>query len=180
MLIPTTLVQSGSGGYSLIAEVLVDANGLATVDFQNIPAAYRHLHLYFRARSEGGSSADIQLRFNNDSGANYFVEVVRGVAGLASAATLASQTAGNIASVPQTSAAETFDAHGLIKIPYYATGTVDRVAFSEYALSTASGTQVGQFGAYWTGTTAVSRVQLILSTAADFKEGSIFSLYGIT
>ncbi len=132
----------------------------------------------YRARAESGASADGLLRFNNDSSASYFVQTLRGTAGLGSAATLATQTAGNIFSVPDTD--DTFEGYGVIKVNYYRQGTFQRTAFCEFVLSSASGTTVGQFGAFWTGSDPVTQITFTLSTAADFKEGSIFSLYGIT
>jgi hypothetical protein len=178
MLIPTTVLTASPSGMTLVQEISVPAGGQATIDFQSIPQSYRHLEIRFRARIESGAAGDGTLRFNNDSGANYFVEVIRGVAGLGSAATLASVTSGNIFSMPDTD--DTFEAYGVIKVNYYCNGTFQRSAFSEYCCSASSGTNVGQFMAGWTGSDAVTSIQLTTSTAADFKEGSIFSLYGIT
>jgi len=165
-----------TGPMVLIQEIVAPSGGSATIDFTSIPGTYRHLELWFVARSEGAAN-DILLRFNNDSAANYRLEVLRGSGSSASAATLSAQTAANIASVPATGSG--YDAHGKILFPYYATGAFNRLAVSSYGLYDGSNSQVGAFSAQWSSTSAVTRITLFIS-GTDIKQGSIFSLYGIT
>lgn len=167
--------SSSGSGPTLIQEIIVPSGGSASVDFTSIPSTYRHLEIWYVARSEGTAS-DINLRFNNDSAANYRLEVIRGSGTSASAATLTAQTQANIASVPATGSG--YDSHGKIIFPYYATGAFNRIAVSNYGLYDGTNSQVGSFSAQWSGTAAITQITLLIS-GLDIKEGSIFSLYGI-
>ena len=172
-----TATDLGSSlGSGLIQEITVPSGGSANIDFTSIPGTYRHLELWFVARSEGAAN-DMLLRFNNDSGANYRLEVLRGTGATASAATLSAQTAANIASLPATGSG--YDAHGKILFPYYATGAFNRIAVCNYGLYDGTNSNVGTFSGQWSSTAAVTRITLFIS-GVDIKQGSVFSLYGVT
>lgn len=168
---------AGSLGSGLISEIVVPSGGSANIDFTSIPGTYRHLELWYAARSEG-TATDLMLRFNNDSGANYGVEVLRGGGTGASAATVAGSTSANIVSIAATGG--TYDGMGKIMVPYYATGAFTRTAISEYALHDGTNRVVGTFAGFWSSTAAVTRITLFTQSGSDVKEGSIFSLYGVT
>lgn len=176
MLIPTTVLTGPASSVSFIQEIAVGVGGAAQVDFTGIPQTYRHLEIRYACRSEG-SATDLLMRFNNDSGSNYNVQVMRGAGTGTTAATLSAVAQANIASVPASGG--TFDGIGRIHIPYYAQGTLTRSATCEYSLNDGVNNQVGVFAAMWTGTAAITRITLFLS-ALDLKEASIFSLYGIS
>jgi hypothetical protein len=161
----------------LIQEITVASGGAASIDFTSIPGTYRHLELWCRVRSEG-AEGDLMLRFNNDSGSNYSVGLIRSIASSANAATAAS-TAANILPLPATGAV--MSGFGKIIVPYYATGTEARSALGNGGGAFSGGYHSSQYMATWTGTGAITRITLFNSTGGtDIKEGSIVSLYGIT
>ncbi len=171
------IIAGGVGALSLLDEKVAPSGGSANFDFTSISGAYRHLELWGMVQSEG-SATDLLMRFNNDSGANYHLQVDRGTGSSANAATVASQTSGNITSVPATGDGQ--PGRFKIHVPYYSEAFFKKMAFSEYGNWTSTSTiTVGQFAVAWTGTAAISRVTLFLPSI-DLKEGSTVSLYGIT
>lgn len=172
-------IQALIGGRYLIQEIAAGGSGSATIDFSSIPSTFRHLELWCIAQTENATEQDLVMQLNGDTGSNYTTVVVRGNGTSASSAAVAITTQGNIMSMSPTGSA--VPSHGVIKFPYYATGSLQRTALSEYMQnSTGTTLNVGQFAVRWSSTSAINRIVLFASGGAtDIKTGSIFSLYGI-
>lgn len=172
------IIAGGVGAMALLDEKVAPSGGSANFDFTSISGSYRHLELWGMCQSEGAAN-DLLLRFNNDSGSNYHLQVLRGTGTSANAATVASGTSANIASLPATGDSQ--PGRFKIMVPYYSEAFFRKMAFSEYSNWTSTSTiTVGEFAAAWTGTAAISRITLFLPSSIDLKEGSTVSLYGIT
>ena len=66
-------VTPSSSSYESIATVTVGAGGSSTITFSSIPSTYEHLQLRFIVRSAAAAnSCAVFVRFNSDSGSNYY------------------------------------------------------------------------------------------------------------
>lgn len=59
---------SPEGGYDALATAIVPAGGASTITFSGIPQTYKHLQIRYVAQ---GSSPDIAVQYNGDTGLNY-------------------------------------------------------------------------------------------------------------
>ena len=92
-------VTVAPNSYESIATVTVGAGGQSTISFTSIPSTYKHLQIRSISRvtsSAAGSTAsygaNALLRFNSDSGANYWWHYVLGDGSSASAGNSGSAT----------------------------------------------------------------------------------------
>ncbi len=180
----TPLVSSSVSAFISI-ETIVAGGSDAIIDFLNIPTTYQHLFI-IGSGAMGGAvvEADLELRFNNDSGANYN-EVNMG--GENASALAASAAATNEILVGQIKGASGTADHASqlqINIPNYKdtvffktvmgeSGHIPNVTLADFAVKINSG--------IWEDTAAISRITLLSTTgsAGNFVSGSTFSLYGL-
>jgi hypothetical protein len=178
--------QTG-GAQTLICSQVLGASQ-ATFDTNtllggNIPQTYNHLRLMVQGRGDAASTSVFsQIRFNNDSGANYDYDqsLVRtsSVQRVASAA-----TAGALGDISAASSTAGVAGEFSADIVNY-TGTVLRKQWrgtgwaKDSADGTTSGYETVTFGGEWRNTSAITRLQVILS-GGNFIAGSSFYLYGI-
>jgi hypothetical protein len=64
------------GDFESIATVTVGAGGASSVDFTSIPSTYTHLQI--RALVKPAVAANIGIRYNSDTGANYIAHYLAG------------------------------------------------------------------------------------------------------
>jgi len=154
-----------------------------------IPATYNHLLLYMQGRtsSVGGVLYDgVHLRFNNDSGTNYYDELTQ-VKGSAAVSSLEVGTATRsfVGGFPNTSglagAAGTID---VLLIGYASAFQKNVRARGNKMLATSpSGSWfMEEFAGYWLNTAVISRITALNDGpgGTNFTAGSSFYLYGIT
>lgn len=180
MLIPTTVLTnpSGGGSYTLIQEITAPVGGSATVDFNGIPGTYRQLQLIGLVQTENVAAQNLLVRFNSDTGANYtfqgqFISNAAGTAseGLAQTSTIFAICSGTGESFPMSFTAT---------IPQYAGTSFNKVFHAEWGGFYASHNQLGQFSGTWASTAAITTLTLFSGGSSDIKQGSVFSLYGIS
>lgn len=172
-------IAAGVVGTSRIAEVVLGA-AAATIDFTAIPATYRHLLVYLYARGDSGVVTNLQIRFNNDSAANYDYQRHQGQAAASVASESFAQT--QIAAfslVAASSPVNIFNCYSMW-IPHYANTANQKVAlldaFHKEGITT--GLMVTyHVGAAYRSTAAISRVTLFPG-AGNFVAGTMASLYG--
>lgn len=154
----------------------------ASIDFTSIPATYRHLLLICHGRGDNASVAvNTTVTFNGDTGSNYDLQMVNGIAAAASAAELFGQTGLAISSFPAASASAGRAGSAVIFFPHYANATLAKTAIvlMGYITGTTTGTGVVtlRIGVWRTSNAAINQITLTLS-AGNYIAGSCFTLYG--
>jgi hypothetical protein len=181
------------GAMTLICSQVLSV-AAATFDTQTIlggaiPGTYNHLLLVMQGRtsSSGGVLYDgVLLRFNNDSGANYY-RISTEIKGSAAVSSLqvAGDTRALVGKMTNTSGlageAGTLDA----MIVGYTSGFNKNVrsrANVQYAISPNTSWELDEFASYWQSTAAITRITALNDGAGgtNFIAGSTFYLYGIT
>lgn len=180
----TPLAASGAAGMVEIETIEGDGTG-ATIDFTSIPTTFRHLLIIGQARFDGAvTEALIEVRFNNDSGANYNEQdlFADGVSAVTNAAI--NQNEITLGKVPGASATANHAGQLEAMIPNYDAENLYHTISGEYSHirnDTIADFETGVSGGQWKDTTAINRITLLSTTASadNFDTGSIFTLYGL-
>jgi hypothetical protein len=169
------------GGLEVIDDLIVSGSVLASYDTNtrlggNIPAIYKDLILAIKGKSD--VNGNLQMRFNNVSTANYYVQLLESVG--------AASTASEILTAAQFTVGNSFGpGTGLsnfaeITVPNYLDTTFPPGYRADYWFSTNNNTgtlRKGSSGGALSGGGAVIRIQAFLS-GANFAIGTRFTLYG--
>lgn len=154
----------------------------ATIDIQNIPQIYAHLRLVLMGRADNAvASQSSYIRFNGDAGANYADQVVRGIAGAASA--LEDNSTSNPFGGYVTGASATAGHVGVsaIDIPAYAQTTLFKnwVGVNHMSSALTTGQHIAStLSGVWANTAAINRITL-LPAAGNWAAGTRATLYGV-
>lgn len=146
-----------------------------TVVFSSIPSTYRHLQIRGFAANTG-SAVNTNIRFNGDTGSNYFAHYISasGTAVLAGGTTTQTSIDGPII----TSTASAYTAVVMDILDYKDTNKYKTVRFlSGVDLNGASTWLEFKSGA-WSSTTAINSLTITTPTGA-FTSNSHWALYGI-
>lgn len=162
-------------GLVLIEDKLLSVNG--AIDFQAIPATFKHLRLVASLRSTIAADFEpLSLRFNNDAtAANYGGQHWYGVGATVSGAALSSS-----ALIGQVNgAAATAGAWGSLTLDLIDYANASRHKTSLAVLGLLTGATVGIYNAAhrWASTAPIDRIALIV--ANQFAAGSRATLYGM-
>lgn len=175
----------GSGGSTLIcthtvsvAQSSIDTN---TVIGGVIPTSYKHLLLVAQGLSTHADTAvPTLLRFNNDSGANYYDQRTYSSATTVAADESIGATAGRIGNFPGSTATQKLSSIQVL-IPNY-NGTTFKKSWSSEAFHASNKTtgtlQAVQIGGLWDSSAAITRLA-IHSNSGNLDVGTVFSLYGL-
>lgn len=151
----------------------------ANFDITGIPAgANLEIYTYLRT-TQAAISSSANLRFNNDSAANYDSQRLRGAGATASAAFTAGATSGLFTDAPGASATANKFAATHILIPNYAGGVghTTVIARTSHVEGIASGDMYAeQYNVVWRSIAAINRVTL-LPVSGNFKAGSRCTVY---
>lgn len=178
--------RSSSSGTSTAAVEVVAASTLsvaaASIDFTGIPATYKHLRLVLVGRSDQATSlTTLRIRFNNDSGANYFWQSLKGFATNVQAADSTGQTSGQVGDFPAASASANIPGALTLEIPNYAGTVFEKAAFGVYvgrSSASSSNQYLTEVGFAWGSTAAISRITAF-PAAGNFIAGTVATLYGL-
>lgn len=172
--------ESGTSPMEVIAETVL-ASPAASIDFTSIPATYRHLMIALSGRSDRSATSDpVSVRFNNDSGANYDQQLLRGSNSVASASATVAATSAQVLQIPAASVGAGVASGGQVIIPNYAGTTLQKHAtgVGGLKLGTTTGDQyTQQFSISWRSSAAINRVTLV--TIGNLVAGTVATLYGI-
>lgn len=166
-------VQSGGGAMTQLYDNIA-AGAIASWDVSSGLTGYNHLKIVLQARGDTANPAtSINLRFNNDSGANYSsngsggeqigVTLIR--IGACPAATGLADSAGIVEAIVPNYASTTFK-----KNLWSSGGRVD-------ALSGGNVTNETEIG-FWNNTAAITRITIAAGTG-NFVAGSRLTIYGL-
>jgi len=165
-----------NNSYESISTVTVGAGGSSTVTFSSIPSTYKTLQLRAYATSTNGTVADVYMRFNSDSGANYFCHQLRGGG---STVQQFSYTSQNQMILTSNTGQSTTDPNSVVcTIVDYSSTTKNKTIRSRTGYDQGSSGESIFWGGAWNNTAAVSSINLSLS-GGSFYQYSKFALYGI-
>lgn len=172
------------GALTKIAEVVLSSPA-TNIDFSSIFGTYSALKLIWYLRGDNATTGGefVGIRFNNDSGANYYSEYLQAFAASVTSGESLGATSGRVAYMPKGSdAANLFNAYEIL-VPHYAQATNKKHYASTGSVAVGTGTSaigVAHFAGFWNSTAAIDRVTLIPLTSTNFVSGSKVVLYGIT
>jgi hypothetical protein len=186
---PTTAVGTGdlitaaqlNGLPVMIANTTLSGD-VASIDFQSIPAHYAHLMLvcYLRG-STASASLNCVARFNNDSGANYDHQYVRGLAATASAVEVFADIAMVLGLIPGSTAGGNLFGGGTIVVPHYANSANNKSSVAGWGIkagTASSNLAVQESAGFWRSNSAINRVTILAATG-NLVTGSRITLYGL-
>ena len=176
---------SGSGSvYFTQIQQIVTAASQATVDFTSIAATFSSLLVEWISRDTqaGTGVVGIDLKINNDGTSGNYTSVFRSgsqnavavVSNIAAAA-----TGVQIGAHPQDGNTAGMAGTGTVKIIGYASTTWHKRVLAHFGQDDATSNGLTSFhNARWKSTSALNRLTFTAGGTA-FKDGSIFTLYGI-
>ncbi len=128
---------------------------------------------------QAAAQANLQMRLNGDSGANYAMAVAYGFSGGAGGTTATAQTSAQIAyMVAATSLANTGTCF-VLEIPFFNSTTFFKTWVARdtgVVGTTITGIETDRFGGVWLSTAAITQVTLF-PASGNFIAGSTFALY---
>ncbi len=178
---------AGAVTYATPAMVLLFSTTLGssgTFDQASIPQTFNDLLVVFIARgTDAGATDSLQVRFNNDSGANYGSQIVFGNQANPAATEHVSQT--SIGALPTITAAGFASARfvaGQVWIPGYASTAWQKTTATNSPIGlaiTSAGMIAQAVTGLWNATTAINRIQAFGASTANLVAGSQMRIYGI-
>lgn len=153
--------------YKALANITLSSSA-ASVTFGSIPGTYRDLVLVIDGTV---SSADtLGLRFNSDSGNNYFSVSMNGNGSTASSGSWTSVSSGYFGIFYTT------QSNAIINIMDYSATDKHKTFISR---SNNAGNLVRAHATRWASTNAITSVTLTSFGGVNYSSGSTFALYGI-
>jgi hypothetical protein len=154
----------------------------AQIDITGIIADYAHLKLEIAARGDTAAlEANVALRFNNDSGANYNRQGLQATNATLTAAGTINNTSLIVGTMPAGTAVANAAATIVAEIRNY-TGTTLFKAIKAAAAwenaDTAAGQSLSSTGGTWKATPAAVNRITVLASAGNFAAGTRVTLYG--
>lgn len=170
-----------NAGWVPLAETILIA-AAASIDFQSISAAYRHLKLVADLRSSAALTQEgCDMRFNNDSGANYDWQGVYSFGTAMASEEILGGSAGRLGFVTAANAPANVSSGFAIDIFNYAATTFNKSYGSLGTNKRGTSTQemLTQYVAgAWRSSAAINRVT-ILAASGNLAIGSMATLYGL-
>ena len=178
------LIPIGPAGVGtvLLASQTLSATS-ASFDFAGLSAAFSHLRIYALLRGTAAAvSVNAQIRFNNDSGANYDDQAVYAHATTAGGAATSAGTSAIFGGVTASNA--TAGEYGIVvaELPFY-TATNARKTFAGTSTSYDTAGTTSTYwtmvqGGSWRNSAAVNQVT-IFPASGSWAAGSAVSVYGV-
>ena len=169
-----------SPSYESIATVSVGSGGSSSISFSSIPSTFKHLQIRALVRGTVAASTDAwYLRYNSDSGSNYFgTHILYGTGSAAGVYASGTQTQNQISdSVGSTATANTF-ATSVTDILDYSSTNKYKTQRTLYGFDLNGSGTVALSSGLWLNTSAVSTI-LLAPSSGNFAQYSSFALYGI-
>lgn len=162
-----------------IATTTVGSGGASTIEFTSIPSTYTHLQIRGIARgTRVDTSANNQIRFNSDTGANYASHYLTGNGSSGSSGNETSSTyiyTGGL--VSSLSTANSFETSVIDILDYANTNKFKTVKILSGWDANGSGL-AALWSGHWRNTNAITSITLF-PNANGFAQYSSFQLYGV-
>lgn len=171
------------GAYDSIATATVANTTTTTLTFTSIPATYTHLQLRYLIRTDrtDGSSDAIGMRFNSDTGSNYYRHrfEAENTGSVLAAHNTGTDTQYHLMGATATCTSNVF-ASGVVDIIDYANTSKYKTTKSlGGVMNSATENWMGFQGSLWVNTSAINRIDLKVNYGTNYIIGSTVALYGI-
>jgi len=183
-LLPLGLLSQGGSAapsdFELISTTVLSSTS-ASVTFSSIASTYSHLQIRVAARTDRNFGVDnLGLRFNSDSGSNYYTHFLYNNGSSNTSAALGVNSWIYAARLPDASIAANAFGSSVIDVLDYKSSNKNKTIRSIYGSST-TGTYPwnGLTSGIWVNTSAITSISVLPVTGPNFVAGSRFSLYGI-
>lgn len=172
-----------TNSYESIATTTVGAGGSSTITFSSIPSTFAHLQLRYIARSaQVGNASSLILRFNSDTGSNYWAyHEIFADGSTVNAYNDSTATLTQIDQIPAANkTASVFGAGVIDLLEYTSTSKQKTIRFLDGWDANGSGSVVFGSSLYKPSTiAAISTITITDAYAQNFAQYSHFALYGI-
>jgi len=169
--------------FESIATVSVGSGGSSTITFSSIPSTFTHLQLRYIARSaQVGNTSSLILRFNSDTGSNYWAyHEIFADGSTVNAYNDSTATLTQIDQIPAANkTASVFGAGVIDLLEYTSTSKQKTIRFLDGWDANGSGSVVFGSSLYKPSTiAAISTITITDAYAQNFAQYSHFALYGI-
>ena len=169
--------------YTKISSSTVGAAGVSSIDFTSIPATYTDLCLKISVRSDetGSNNGQMIIQFNSDATAgNYTGKLIYG-SGSAAGSTTQGGTSSFLAAGMDSAGntASTF-ANFEMYISNYASSNIKSTSSDGVAENNATAAYSALTAYNWSGTAAITSINIKAGTSQKFVQYSTATLYGIS
>ena len=168
--------------YSPIATTTVIGTSTNSVSFSSIPSTYTDLQVRIMARNAatGGTTQNLNMTINNDSGANYTFHQLEGSGSSVNAygEGFGRTNCVQVVHIPTSTAASSIFGVGIIDIIDYTNTNKLRTVRSLRGQEQNGSGSIGLHSYLYNSTTAISRLDFV-GGGGDIVEYSSFALYGI-
>lgn len=171
---------SAVGSMEVISAITL-SSAQPSVEFNNIPSTYSHLHMRVFIRSSRASSLDnLMIRFNNDTASNYYCHRLEGNG--ASIDIDGFGAASSVTAFLMPTAAETSNVFtgGYMDILDYTSTNKNKTYRNFYGFDANGSGYITLRSGFWFKTPeAITSIQLFSQNSANIVANSSFSLYGV-
>ncbi len=163
-----------------IASVTVGSGGAASMTFSSIPSTYTDLCIEISARGTRASIVDaVSFKFNSDTtAANYKIVNLYGTGSATGSFSGSTYIIENGWISGATATANTFGSTTLYA-PNYTSSNAKSFSVDSASENNATGAWMNMSAYSWTGTAAISTIEIISGYSASFVQYSTATLYGI-
>jgi hypothetical protein len=162
------------GSYESIATV-TPYTTTTTVVFSSIPSTFQHLQI--RSSAASSAAANMIIRFNSDSGANYSYHYMEGTGAGISAGNGTSSA--YILGPVTTNTASSYTGIIMDIVDYKDPNKYTTLRSLSGVDLNGSNTWINMFSGLWLNTAAITSVTLSIISGATFAANSHFALYGV-
>ena len=165
-----------TNNFSSIATQTVGSGGASSVTFSAIPSTYTHLQI--RCNVLMGTTVDLDLQFNSDTGANYAYHALYGTG--SAAGSLAATSTSNGVYFGQYRTGATSACGAVVDILDYTNVNKNKTVRALSGIDTNSTNGIVFLtSGLWMNTSAISNITIYSKDAISFAQYSSFALYGI-
>lgn len=161
--------------YQAIASTTL-STATTTVTFSSIPSTFEHLQLRLSVQCDNNVPRSLAMRFNNDTGANYYY---RGVGWSGTTVYASSSAAGTTLDFVTLDRTNTAFGIAILTIPDYANTTKYKNVNGIAGVDNSNKGSVQVSSGQWMSTVAINRIDLFLNSN-QLDIGSVIALYGMT
>lgn len=166
--------------YELLATVEVGGSGAGSIAFESLPNDGTDLIILFSLRKDTSGFANLQIRFNNDSGSNYSTQNLSGSGTAVASQRDASTEALIFKAVPGSdSTAATFGG-GQLSLPNYANSLIKYAYVDNVNENNDVEAYQTQSAIKYNSTSPISAVEFFTNSPDLFAQFSSVSIYRVT
>jgi hypothetical protein len=169
-----------TGSYDSIATQTIGSGGSGAFSFTSIPSTYKHLQIRFIGRDNRASQNfdTLRLRFNSDTGTNYYIHYINGEGSTATASGFANNGIEVFRTTASTAGSNIFGG-GVIDILDYGSTNKNKVTRALAGADINGAGEIWFSSGLWVNTAAITSIEIAPTNASLFSQYSSFALYGV-